>query len=111
MDTGLRSCGALICALFAVTAIGVAIMVGSNLFVHEGESNTPAFLVVSGLAMFVGVASGLMAFLLIRLPGEPPSSSKSFPWWLGVMLAASGVSVIAATWLFLRLTGIWFWLT
>ena len=60
--------------------MGVALMVGSNLFVHEGESNTPGFLAVSGLAMFVGIVSGLMAFLLMRRPAESPSSPKGCPW-------------------------------
>ena len=86
-------------------------MVGSNLFVHAGESNTPAFLAVSGLAVFVGIVSGLMAFLLMRRPAESPSSPKGFPWWLGAILVFLVVAMIAATWLFLRLTGIWFWLT
>ena len=108
MDTGLRNCGAIICALFSVTAMAVAIMVGSNLFVHEGESNTPAFLVVSGLAAFVGAVSGLMAVLLMRDFSREPSSSRSFPGWFAAIVIALVAGAIAATWLFMRLTGIWY---
>jgi hypothetical protein len=86
-------------------------MVGSKLFVHEGESNTPGFLIVSGLAMFVGAVSALMAFLLMRDFSREPATSRNLPWWLSAILVALVIGAIAAVWLFLRLTGIWYAIT
>ena len=112
MDSGLRSCGALICLLFSVTAVIFAITVGSNLFVHEGESNTPAYLAVSGLAGFVGVSLGVIAVLLLRRKPEQPSApADGFAWWFATIVIILVIGITGAIWLLLRLTGIWYAIT
>jgi hypothetical protein len=87
-------------------------MVGSNLVWHEGESNTPAFLFVSGLSLAVAVALATLAFLVMRKsPRKSSAQPRGLPWWFAVLVIGFTAGVVAATWLFMRLTGIWYAIT